>query len=383
MLDSLTERQVELYQGYRNFCEQNILPHAGEWDLQQGVPEAVLKAVAEGGFMATLIPAEYGGKAEDAVSFGLLNEAFGAGSSSLTVWLTVQNMAASSLLRWGTEEQKQEWLPQLAAGSIVGAFAVTEPGTGSDIMGISTRLTRQGDRYLLNGAKKWITYGGRADMILVFARLNGELPVPCIVKKGQPGFTARRLNNMLGFRACYLAELEFNDVEIEPACIIGRPGFGLSHVVHTGLHFGRLSTAFSSVGLQRACLELACNYAAGRDIAGVRLKDKGAIQTMIAEMGMAYDASLLLAMDAAHAVDDNHPEASTLTIRAKYFASVSAVRAATDAVQLLGAFGCHEEASPAGRFYRDAKIMEIIEGTSQVLQPVLSAYYTQRTKVIS
>lgn len=383
MLDSLTERQVELYQRYRDFCEKEILPHAGDWDLQQGVPETALRGVAKAGFMATLIPAEYGGKEEDAVSFGLLNEAFGAGSSSLTVWLTVQNMVASSLLRWGSEAQKQEWLPQLADGSIVGAFAVTEPGAGSDITGISTLLTRKGNHYLLNGTKKWITYGGRADMILVFARLDGQLPVPCIVKKGQPGFTTRPLNNMLGFRACYLAELEFRDVEIEPSCIIGRPGFGLSHVVHTGLHFGRLSTAFSSVGLQRACLELACNYAGQREIAGVVLNDKGAVQTLIAEMGMAYDASFLLAMDAARSVDDNHPDASIQTIRAKYFASVSAVRTATQTVQLLGAFGCHEDASPAGRFYRDSKIMEIIEGTSQVLQPVLSAYYTQRTKVIS
>lgn len=375
----LTIEQSSLYEDFRDYVTTNVEPYAQEWDLEQGVSRRAITQLSDEGYLGAMIPLKYGGKGWDLVTYGLLNEAFGKGSSSLTVLFTVQNMVSSVLMKWGSVAQTEKWLEPIAKGNILAAFALTEPNVGSDIGKVETSFTKQGDIYILNGTKRWITFAGMADLFLVFGQCEGQ-SIACFIEKNTPGFTVTRINNMLGFRGCYLGNLEFDNVIIPAGNIVGKQGFGIPLIAPYGLHYGRLSTAFSSLGLMRGCLELASDYALTRKSAGTLLINHGMIAEKIADMGVNYDAAFHLCVDAAWAEVKGMPNVMEQMIAAKYFASRKSVQAAADTVQVLGAVGCHEESTPAGRFYRDSKIMEIIEGTNQVLQQVMGSTYAKRFK---
>jgi alkylation response protein AidB-like acyl-CoA dehydrogenase len=379
MKSILTREQSFLYEGFREYVTASVEPYAQEWDLEQGVSREAITQLSEEGYLGAMIPAEYGGKGWDLVTYGLLNEAFGKASSSLTVLFTVQNMVSSVLMKWGSAAQTERWLEPIAKGDVLAAFALTEPNVGSDIGKVEAAFTKEGDAYILNGTKRWITFAGMADLFLVFGQCEGQT-IACLIEKNTPGFTVTRINNMLGFRGCYLGKLEFDNVIIPAGNIVGKQGFGIPLIAPYGLHYGRLSTAFSSLGLMRGCLELASDYALTRKSAGTVLINHGMIAEKIADMGVNYDAAFHLCVDAARADERGMPNAMEQMIAAKYFASRKSVQAATDTVQLLGALGCHEESTSAGRFYRDSKIMEIIEGTNQVLQHVMGHTYAKRFK---
>jgi len=379
MKSLLNSEQQVLHQEFKDFVKEYVEPEASAWDRDAAVPEDIIRRISAEGYLGAMIPEEYGGKGWDLVTYGLLNEAFGKGSSSLTVLFTVQNMVSSVLMKWGTEKQISKWLEPIAKGDILAAFALTEPNVGSDIGNVEASFTEDGDSYILNGTKRWITFAGRADLFLVFGKC-GDKPMACFIERNTPGFKVTRINSMLGFKSCYLGILEFDNVKIPKENIAGKPGFGITHVAPYGLHYGRLSTAFSSLGLLRGCLELSSDYVLRRKSAGTFLINHGMVAEKIADMGIHYDAAFHLCVDAARADEKGMPYAMEQMIGAKYFASRKAVAAAADTVQLLGALGCHEESSPAGRFYRDAKIMEIIEGTNQVLQQVLGNSYARRNK---
>lgn len=382
MVEIITDIQQEFHKKACEFVKAHVEPFASVWDKQASIPKQVISHLGEAGLLGCIIPKEYGGEGNDFVSFGLMNEAFGYGSSSLTVLFTVQNMVAIVLTKWGTEAQRSRWLAPLATGESVASFALTEPQVaGSDIQAIETTFTRQGNGYYLNGTKKWITFAGIADVFLVFGKLDGQ-PLACLVERNSPGVNVMPIEGMLGFRACHLAQVSFEQVEIPPESLVGKPGFALAYIAPYGLHYGRLSTAFSAAGLSRACLQSSLDYTARRNIASKPLASYGTAQEVIVEMGVSYEAGLLLCLRAALAEDQHSPEAVEKVIMAKYYTSRAAVRAATEAVQLLGAWGCHEEASPTARYFRDAKIMEIIEGTNQVLQTVLAPIFRTRFRTI-
>ena len=373
----LTREQNSKYAEFQEFAAAHVEPFAGEWDREQKIPGSAVSLLGQAGYLGASIPSEYGGKGWDVVTFGLLNEALGRSDSAFTGVLTVQAMVSTALLKWGTDEQRRKWLPPLAKGEVIGAFALTEPGAGSAIQSLATGLKQRDgdDGLILSGEKQWITCGQFAGVFLVFGKLD-QKPLACLVPRNSVGLEIEPIQDLMGFRAAGLARLRFNDVEIPSANVVGKPGFGLSHVAPVGLQFGRISTSCSALGLLRGCFEESTSYAASRRIGESRVGDLGMIQTLIAKMGADLEASKLLCWSACRAEDDHLPETFTKTFIAKYFTSRAAVRAASDAVQIRGASGCHES-SPVARYYRGAKIMEIIEGTTQVHEIILGKGFVQ------
>ncbi|MDQ1350655.1 MAG: Acyl-CoA dehydrogenase [Acidobacteriota bacterium] len=375
----LTEEQKNLYRGFCAFVKEHVIPFDKVWDREQGVPREVMKQCGEAGFVGGIIPKEYGGGGWDTVTFGLLNEAFGAASSSLCALFTVQTMVAMTLAKWGTDEQKNQWLHPMAKGEIIASFAMTEPKVGSDIQAVETTFTSKGagDIFLLNGTKKWITLSATADIFLVFGKDPEGKSMAGIIRSTAPGVTIKPLKDMLGFRGAHLSQIEFENCEVHQVDLVGKPGLVLPYVAPLGLHFGRISTAWSSTGLLRACLETSATYASERRQFQAQIMDHGAIRQIITDMGADLEAARLLCLNACMAEDTHSPDAIEKVLLAKYFASRAAARAAADTVQIMGAAGCHEE-NPAAHLYRNAKVMQIIEGTDQVLQKVLGKSFCQK-----
>jgi len=293
----------------------------------------------------------------------------------LTGVLTVQAMVSMALLKWGTEEQRERWLPPLAKGEMIAAFALTEPGAGSAIQSLATEFTRSPhrDALVLNGSKKWITCAQRAGVFLVFGKLE-QRSVACLVPRETAGLEVEPIRDLMGFRSAGLAQLTFHDVELPSANIVGKPGFALSHVAPVGLQYGRISTACSGLGLLRGCFEQSIAHAAVRKIGEKTVGEIGMVRSLIARMGANLEAGSFLCHNACRAEDDHLPEVFEKTLIAKYFTSRAAVRAASDAVQIQGAAGVHGS-SQVSRYYRDAKIMEIIEGTTQIHEELLGKMF--------
>lgn len=363
---------------FRAFAAAHVAPQAAAWDSAQAIPRAAISALGSEGYFGAMLPADHGGQGWDTVTFGLLNEALGRYDSACTGFVTVQSMISAVILKWGTPAQRRAWLPRLACGEKIGAFALTEPGGGSDLQAITTRLRASGPDgdLVLSGEKKWISCGQLADVFLVFGKLD-EKPAACLVPRESAGLEVEPIKDMLGFRAAGLAWLKFHDVPVRAANLVGKPGFALSHVAPVGLHYGRISTACSALGLLRGCFEESTAYAAGRCAGARRIGDFGMIQSMIARMGADLAAAQLLCWDACRAEDEQRPESFTRALVAKYFSSRAAARAAADAIQIHGASGCHES-SPVARFFRASKIMELIEGTTQVHERILAQDFLQR-----
>jgi alkylation response protein AidB-like acyl-CoA dehydrogenase len=374
----LTAWQKGKYEEFKDFVTVNVEPFAEQWDREQRIPDSVISKLAQCGYLGCSLPPDYGGQGWDIVTFGLLNEAFGRGLPALTGVLTVQAMVSMALLKWGTLEQKRKWLPPLAKGEMIGAFAMTEPGAGSDIQSLVTEFSQssEGRSLILNGNKKWISCAQFASVFLVFGTL-GRHSVACMVPRKTPGLRVEPISDLMGFRAAGLAQLHFQDVEVPSANLIGKPGFALSHVAQVGLHYGRISTACSALGLLRGCFEESIAHAAMRKIGDKTVGRIGMIRSLIARMGTNLEAGSFLCYNACRAEDDHLPEVFEKTLMAKYFTSRAAVRAASDAVQIKGASGCHGS-SPVSRYYRDAKIMEIIEGTTQIHEEILGKIFVDQ-----
>jgi len=366
MQQLLTELHQARHEEFKAFAAANVAPAAAEWDRDQRLPREVLAALGERGYLGATIAPEYGGRGWDTVTFGLLSEALGRGSAAFTGVLTVQSMVAMALHKWGSAAQKNQWLPRLASGAALGAIALTEPTGGSDLQAMTTVFRHADGSLRINGIKRWISCAQFADVFLVFGKLDAQ-PAACLVPREQ--ISIEPIHDLMGFRAAGLAELVFRDAEVPAANLVGKPGFALSHMAPVALQYGRLSTAWSAMGLLRGCFEESVAYAAGRKIDGL-----GMIRALIARMGTDLKAGALLCHAACRAQDERLPEAFETALMAKYFASRAAVRAASDAVQIRGASGCHGS-SPVSRYYRDAKIMEIIEGTTQVHEDILGRLF--------
>jgi alkylation response protein AidB-like acyl-CoA dehydrogenase len=378
----LDDAQQSRYAQFKEFVSSHVEPFADEWEREQTLSQEALSHLAASGYLGATLPVEYGGKGWDVVTFGLLNEAFGRGSPSLTSVLTVQAMHAMAIVRWGTREQKSQWLPRLASGELIAAFALTEPAAGSALHTLTTRYSRDaGSQSLrLNGVKRWITCAQIAGVFLVFGTLD-EQPIACIVPRESPGLSVEPIRELMGFRAAGLATVTFRDVEVPAANIVGKAGFGFSHVAPVGLHYGRISTACHALGMLRGCVEESAAYAARRKIGEQTVGEFGMIRTLIARMATDLQAATLLCLNACRSEDDHAAEAFEDAFIAKYFASRAAVSAASDAVQILGAAGCHES-SPTSRYYRSAKITEIIEGTTQIHEDLLGKTIVGRSGAI-
>ncbi len=371
----LTSAQQAARDGFRQFVVDSVAPNAAQFDREERLSDAVLREMAARGYFGLTIPDAYGGLGADMTTCGLLHDEIGRGCSSVRSVLTVHGMTVAAILRWGTPAQCQRWLPPMARGDVLGAFALAEPLAGSDAQAVTTTAVASGSGFRIDGVKQWITSGQIADVYLVIARCDGQ-PAAFLVPHDAPGLAISPVQGMLGLRAAMLAELTFEGCEIPAAALLGRVGFGVSHVAFTALDYARYTVAWGCVGLAQACLDASMRYAAERRQFGAALKDHQLIRRMLTDMITNVRAARLLCSQAAALRDAGDPAAVIETLIAKYFASTAAHRAADECVQIHGAVGC-SQLSPAQRYLRDAKIMEIVEGTTQIQQLTIAKYMFQ------
>lgn len=354
---------------FRAFVDREVAPHAAAWDRDERISPDVVRALAERGYLGALLPADVGGAGASLALFGVLNEELGRGCSSVRSLITVHSMCSFAIARWGGRAQKEKWLPRLAGGETIGAFALSEPEVGSDAASITTEAVRDGDAYVVTGRKKWITFGQLADLFLLFARCDGK-PLALLVERDTPGFSTRALRGITGTRGSMLAELELDGARVPVANRIGGPGFGLG-VAMTALEVGRFSVATGSVGILQACLEASLHYAATREQFGAPLHKHQLIRQMLTDMATETRAARLLCENAGRMYDAGDLRAREEIFVAKYFASTAAGRAAQAAAQIHGANGCTAD-YPVERLARDARVMEIIEGSTQIMQVTIA-----------
>ncbi|OGT70605.1 MAG: hypothetical protein A3H44_09520 [Gammaproteobacteria bacterium RIFCSPLOWO2_02_FULL_57_10] len=342
------------------------------WDQAESLPEEVSMTLARSGLLGTFIDTGHGGRGWDAVSFGLLCAEFGQASMSLLSIVTVHSMVMEAIRLSGTQQQRDEWLPALADGSKMGAFALTEPDFGSDATGIQTTLVACSEGYRVSGRKKWISHAARADVLLVFGKLEDGSAVACLLPTDTKGLRVTPMRGLLGFRAAMVSEIEMQDCVIPAANLIGRKGAGISYVAAGALDLGRLAIAFGCLGAMEACVADSVAYATKRKQFGQALVKHQLIQKMLADMITSYKAAERLCLHAAERRTVGDPLAAMATATAKYFASTHAVTVANLAVQVHGAVGCSAAESRVERFYRDLKITEIIEGSNQMQQIMIA-----------
>jgi alkylation response protein AidB-like acyl-CoA dehydrogenase len=369
-VDSLTDQQRKALEKYREFSRAWLAPHADDWDTAGTLPTSVVAAMATEGHLAAVVPARYGGAGLDLIDFGLLNEAVGEACSSVRSVLTVHSMVCRAVSRWGSEDQRAHWLPRLAAGDALAAFALSEPGAGSDAAALATVARHEDGHFVLDGTKKWITFGQAADVYLVFARLDGAISA-FLVERDTPGLTVVPVPDVLGTRASMLAELQLAGCRVPRTALLGRPGFGLLAVAGDALELGRYSVAWGCVGLAQSCLEISLDHARGREQFGSALVEHQLVRQLITDMATGLSAARLLCLQAGRLKEAGHRDGTAAVWMAKYAASTHAFRAASGAVQIQGAQGCLVPGT-AQRHLRDAKVMEIIEGSTQIQQTTIA-----------
>ncbi|MEU6876167.1 acyl-CoA dehydrogenase family protein [Streptomyces sp. NPDC046751] len=375
MTGALTARQAQSRKEFRAFADRHIAPHADAHHRAQRTPPETIRLLAEGGLLGLPVAEEYGGGGCDAVTLGLLAGELGRACSSLRSLLTVHTMVAHAIARWGSHSQKETWLPRLARGEHIGALAVSEPGAGSDAASVTTRLTREDDDWVVDGHKKWITYGESADLFLVVGR-SPEGPTALLVERDTPGLRTELIEDMIGIRASMTAHVYFDGCRVPAANVLARPGLGVSHVVGAALDLGRYTVGWGCVGILDASLEASVDYAATREQFGSLIKDHQLVRRLISNMYTDAHAARLLCLEAGRLRDERHPGALAATSTAKYFAATAAGRAAADAVQIHGANGCSSD-YPVQRLLGDSRVMEIIEGSAQLHQVGLAEYAFQ------
>jgi alkylation response protein AidB-like acyl-CoA dehydrogenase len=350
---------------------KELLHHADDYDRQGFIPTELIEALGAQGYLGATIPEKYGGRGVDQISYGILNEEIGRACSSTRSLITVHSsLTAETILRWGGEEQKEKWLPLLAKGIKLAAFGLSEPEAGSDAAGIKTSYQEASGYYRLNGMKKWITFSRIADLFVIIAQGAGGITA-FLVERDTPGLTIKPLDGILGTRASMLGEIHLENCKVPAENILGKPGWGFMQIVNTALDNGRYSVACGSLGIARACLEDSIRYARTRSQFGRPLKDHQLIKQKIANMVTEVKAAGLLCRNAGWLRDKKDPNSVVQTMVAKYHAARIANVVASDAVQLHGAMGCHDS-MPIQRYFRDARIMEIIEGTTEVLQLLIA-----------
>ncbi|HOO56849.1 MAG TPA: acyl-CoA dehydrogenase family protein [bacterium] len=371
----LTEEQLMIQLMVRDFARKEVEPVAAENDKKKTFPKKIIAKMGELGLLGMMIPEEYGGSGVGAVAYVLAMQEIAAACASTAVTMSVTNLSGSPILEFGTEEQKRKYLVPLASGQKIGAFAITEPGTGSDASSVSTKAVKKGNKYILNGAKNFITNGSYADTFIVIARTSSEQKIrglsAFIVERGMPGFEIGREEDKMGLRASSTVQLAFDDCEVPAENLLGMEGEGFK-IAMTALDSGRIGISSQAVGIARAALHEAIEYAATRKQFGRALSRNQAIQWMIADAERDIEAAHLLALSAASSKDRKLPFTREASI-AKLFASEAAVRITYDSLQIHGGYGYTKEYK-IERLYRDARVTTIYEGTSEVQRIVIAKH---------
>ena len=371
---ALSEEQELAQRTARDFAREKVLPRAHDIDEQGKVPRELITEMASLGFLGIYAPESYGGAGLDALSYALVSEEINRACASTGVVMSSHvSLVVDPLLQYGSDEQKDRFLRPLATGAKLGCFALSEPASGSDAAAMRTSARRDGDGWVLNGTKNFITNGASADIAIVFAQTDANARhrgiAAFVVEKGTPGFNVGKLEHKLGIRGSDTAQLNFQDCRVPAANLLGQAGAGFKIALST-LDGGRISIAAQAVGIARACLEDSLAYAQEREAFGKKIVEFQAIQWKLADMATEIDAARLLVWRAA-TLKDRGEDHILAAAQAKLFASDVAVRAARECVQIFGGYGYLTD-FPAERHYRDAKITEIYEGTSEIMNLVIA-----------
>lgn len=370
----LTEEQLMIQSMVRDLARSEFAPTAMERDRTKQFPAENLKKLGELGLMGMMIPPEWGGSGADTVSYVLALAEVAYACASTAVVMSVHNsIVCESILRHGSEEQKNRYLKPMAAGEILGAFALTEPNAGSDPARQTTKAVFDGDSYVLNGSKRFTTTGKNAGLVIVTAKTDEALRHKGIsaflIEQGTPGMTVGRLEDKMGLRASDTADLIFEDCRIPAQNILGNEGDGFL-IAMTGLDGGRIGIAAQSVGVAQAAFDAAVQFAREREQFGQAISKFQGLRWMMADMATEIEAARLMMLSAAE-MKDNGENFTLQASMAKLFASEMVNRVTAHAVQIHGGYGFTRE-YPVERFYRDARVFTIYEGTSEIQRVVIS-----------
>lgn len=370
----LSEDHKSIRQMARDFAESELAPNAARWDAEGHFPPEVVPMLSKVGFMGLTIPESYGGQGLDVLSAAIVIEEVARVCGSTALTLSAHNgLGPSHILQFGTEAQRKKYLPDLATGKKIGAWALTEPGSGSDASGLQTRAVRTKNGFTINGAKAFITHGTVGDVYVVLAATQPEKKqkgiTAFVLEKGHAGFSALKAEDKLGCRASDTAQLVLENVEVTEDAVVGKVDSGFIDTLKI-LDKGRIIIGAMALGLGQAALEASVKYAKEREAFGKPIADFQAIQWKIANMATELDAARLLVYRAA--VMQQKGERTTLvSSQAKLFASEAAIRACNEAIQIHGGYGYIKE-YPVERYWRDAKLCEIGEGTSEIQRLVIA-----------
>ena len=364
---TLSEEHQALKESAAAFVDKEIVPHAAQWDRDEQVDRGIVGKLGAAGLLGLGVPEEMGGSGGDMFAYCLAIEELGRGDQAIRGIVSVSlGLVGKSIVKYGTVEQQERWLPGLCSGELLGCFGLTEPGTGSDAGALTTKAVKDGDDYLITGSKQFITNGNWADVALIMARTGGEGSrgvSAFLVPTDSAGFSSTKINDKLGLRGQDTAALHLDGVRVPASAMLGEEGRGFT-VAMTALDRGRASIAASAVGLATACLDAALGYAQDRTQFGKKIVGFQLVQQLLVETQVERDAARLLVWKAADLADHDQPfrnEASA----AKYYAAEMAVRAANRCVQVYGGYGFTEE-YPLAKYLRDARVLTLYEGTTQV-----------------
>ena len=369
---ALGEEQKALQKVIRDFVEKEVIPNVDKWEEMEEFPRQTFQKLAGLGLFGMAAPEEYGGTPVEALPSAIIYEELMRGYRGLS-YLAVHNLCLSVISRFGNEEQKRRWVPGLAKGKLWGAFAITEPNAGSDAAAIRTAARREGDEYILNGSKIFISCGGEADVYTVSTKTDKEKGGRGIsvfaVEKGAPGFSVGRTEKKLAMRAYPTRELIFENCRVPARNRIGEENGGFK-IIMSGLDGGRINVGAGAVGNAQAAFDIALRYSKERVQFGQPISNFQAVQFMLADMATEIQAARLLVYQAAWLKDQGLPVTLAASM-AKRFATDTAMKVTVDAVQILGGYGVMEEYK-VERYMREAKIGQIVEGTNQIQRIIIA-----------
>ena len=374
MYTDTLENLTFIEESAQQFAEQRIRPNFMEWDEKQYFPIECMKELGEQGFLGVLVPEEYGGSGLGYQEYVTIISEIAKVCGSVGLSLAAHNsLCTGHILEFGNEEQKQKYLPKLATGEWIGAWGLTEANTGSDAMRMKCVATKDGDHYIINGTKNWITHGISRDVAVVLARTGDLLDsrgiTAFIVEDGTPGFSAGKKENKLGMRCSETAEMVFDNCRVHESQVLGEVGEGFIQAMKI-LDGGRISIAALALGIAKGAYEASVKYSQEREQFGQPIARFQAISFKLADMATKIQAAELLIRKAAY-LKNTKQKVTTVSAMAKYYASEICVEASTEAVQIFGGYGYTKE-FPVEKYYRDSKLCTIGEGTSEIQKLVIS-----------
>ncbi len=369
----LSDEQKLIRETARAFTDKEIVPRARENDRNEHFDLELVAKLAEQGYLGAIVPREYGGAGLDYLTYGLVVEEVGRGCSSMRTVISVQtSLVCSAILRWGTEEQKQRYLPKLCSGEWLGCFGLTEPDTGSDAANQRTRARKIDGGWSISGAKTWISMGTHAKVAVIFAQTDPEKGpgglAAFLVERESDGFSSQEIRHKMGLHGSDTASLSLDEVEVSEDALLGEVGEGFK-VAMSSLDSGRYSVAAGCVGICQGCVEESVSYATEREQFGRPIASFQLVQAMIADMVVQTDAARMLTWRAAHRKDTGQPSTTETSI-AKLYATEAAVACANTAIQVHGGAGYVDD-HPVERYFRDVRVTTLYEGTSQIQKLII------------